>query len=139
VKEVLQEPQYRLDGMLVSVFGRSLRTRLPTDRPPEEAAERVYLFAHETLRSIAEEELGGVVPQYRQRIHAWADDYRAQGWPEGTPRYLYGLMGTSWPRLEICNGLPRWQSIPLVIIDCLFTHGMMRPLSQKLLQLSGSL
>jgi hypothetical protein len=92
---LIQGPLYRLDGMLASVFGRSLRTRSPTDRPPEEDAERVYLFAHETLREIAEEQLAGGLDAYRQRIHAWADQYRAQGWPVATPRYLlrpYGRM-----------------------------------------------
>ncbi|MFC6136614.1 MULTISPECIES: hypothetical protein [Streptomyces] len=25
---------------------------------------------------------------FEQQIHAWADGYRARGWPEGTPYYL---------------------------------------------------
>ena len=26
--------------------------------------------------------------QYRERLHAWAEDYRRRGWPAGTPEYL---------------------------------------------------
>jgi Trypsin-like peptidase domain len=96
--ELTRRPKYLLDGRLGSVFGRSLRTRLASHEPPEHA-NRVYLFAHETLRTTAEEELAGDLGPYRRRIDAWADDYRAQGWPESTPRYLlrpYGrLLATS--------------------------------------------
>jgi Trypsin-like peptidase domain len=105
--ELTRQPRYLLDGKLGSVFGRSLKARLHTDRSPEEAAERVYLFAHETLRAIAEEELAGDLDPYWQRINAWADEYRMQGWPARTPRYLlrpYGrLLATSGdlPRLIV--------------------------------------
>jgi hypothetical protein len=48
---------------------------------------------------IAEEELAGDLGVYRRRIDTWADKYRAQGWPQNTPRYLlrpYGrLLATS--------------------------------------------
>jgi hypothetical protein len=93
-----RQPKYLLDGRLRSVFGRSLQTRFPSHTPQQEDGERVYLFAHETLRMIAEEQLAGELDPYRQRINAWADAYREQGWPESTPRYLlrpYGrLLGT---------------------------------------------
>jgi hypothetical protein len=48
----------------------------------------VYLFQHETLRAIAEEQLGFDLHSYRQRIHRWAEPYREQKWPPATPRYL---------------------------------------------------
>ncbi|MFG1948147.1 hypothetical protein [Nonomuraea sp. NPDC048826] len=54
-----------------------------------------YAFAHETLLRIAEERLAGDLDGYRSRIHAWADSYRARGWPEDTPAYLL----TSYRRL----------------------------------------
>jgi len=102
--QLIRQPKYLLDGKLGSVFGRSLKTRLHTDRPPEEDGERVYLFAHETLRTIAEEQLAGDLGPYRQRIDAWADHYRSQGWPAGTPRYLLRPYG----RLVATRGdLPR--------------------------------
>jgi tetratricopeptide (TPR) repeat protein len=91
--ELTGQPKYLLEGKLGSIFGRSLKTRLQTDRPPKEPAERVYLFAHETLRTIAEEQLAGDLGPYRQRIDAWADTYRAGGWPKSTPRYLLRPFG----------------------------------------------
>jgi tetratricopeptide (TPR) repeat protein len=74
--------QTRISG----VFGRTLGTRTASDVPP--GSEAVYLFAHETLREIADEQLGYDVHRYESRIHQWADSYRQQGWPDRTPRYL---------------------------------------------------
>jgi Trypsin-like peptidase domain len=85
--ELTGQPHHKLQGKLGSVLGRSLRTRLARDEPPDRAG-RVYLFAHETLRALAEAQLGRDLGPYRQRIHQWADRYRTRGWPEATPRYL---------------------------------------------------
>ena len=97
--ELTGRPEWMLVGKLGSVFGRSLRTRAPTDPPFGDSADRVYLFAHETLRATAEQELAHDLGPYHQRIDRWAHEYRAQGWPESTPRYLlrpYGrMLGTS--------------------------------------------
>jgi hypothetical protein len=97
--ELTGQAEWMLKGKLGSVFGRSLRTRAPSSPPPGDSADRVYLFAHETLRAIAEQELAHDLAPYRQRIDRWAEEYRAQGWPESTPRYLlrpYGrMLGTS--------------------------------------------
>ena len=83
------------------MFGRSLRTRIPAGHPAGDSADRVYLFAHETLRAIAERELDRDLGPYRRRIDQWADEYRARGWPDRTPWFLlrpYGrLLGTSGP------------------------------------------
>ena len=97
--ELIQQPRFRLRATLTSVFGRSLQTTFPADRPHEDDAERVYMFAHETLQVIAEQELAHDLGSYRQRIDAWADGYHLSGWPPSTPRYLlrpYGrLLATS--------------------------------------------
>lgn len=93
--ELTGERYWNLKGKLGSVFGRSLLTRQSYDPPAEDPEDRVYLFAHETLRVIAEHELAHDLGPYRERLYAWADGYRAQGWPESTPRYLlrpYGRM-----------------------------------------------
>ena len=76
-----------LHARLGSVFGRSLRTRLLTDVPPDRA-EPVYLFAHETLRELADQELGSDLGDYRELVHRWADTYHQRRWPADTPRYL---------------------------------------------------
>lgn len=93
--ELTGERYWNLKGKLGSVFGRSLLSRQSYDPPAEDPGERVYLFAHETLRATAEQELAHDLAPYRERLHTWADDYRSQGWPESTPRYLlrpYGRM-----------------------------------------------
>ena len=87
--ELTGRPEGTLDGRLSSVFGRSLRTWLPPDKPSGDSADRVYLFAHETLQAIAEQELTHDLGPYRDRIDQWADGYRARGWPDGTPWYLF--------------------------------------------------
>lgn len=85
--ELTDAGQPQLEGRLGGVFGRTLYTRLPTDALPE-PLDRVYLFAHETLREIAEQQLAYDVDRYRQRIYDWANKYRDKGWPAGMPRYL---------------------------------------------------
>ena len=80
------EPRVRLAGRLRSVFGRSLMAMTPYDQPAG-GDERVYLFAHETLRAIAEEELADSLDRYRTQIDAWVDGFRERGWPEDTPQH----------------------------------------------------
>ncbi|MGP0024431.1 MAG: trypsin-like peptidase domain-containing protein, partial [Streptosporangiaceae bacterium] len=82
-------PPLRLDLVLRGLAGRSLQTRAPADsrgaRPG--AVTRVYLFAHETLRITAEEQLGAGLARYRERICDWIGSYAALGWPDDTPGY----------------------------------------------------
>ena len=66
---------------------RSLQARVTA------TGERVYLLAHETLQATAEDLFGRDILPYRDRIHAWAERYKAAGWPEDTPGYL--LVGYS--------------------------------------------
>ena len=82
-------PPYRLDPLLSGVFGRSLHARSSTDPRNAQAdpARRVYVFAHETLRVTAEEQLGSELTRYRQRVHEWIDSYDSAGWPDTTPGY----------------------------------------------------
>ena len=82
-------PPHKLDPVLRGVFGRSLHTRASTDPRDSQAdpATRVYLFAHETLRVTAEEQLGGELARYRQKVHDWIGSYASDGWPDTTPGY----------------------------------------------------
>ncbi|WP_030779927.1 trypsin-like peptidase domain-containing protein [Streptomyces sp. NRRL S-920] len=80
---------YELEARLSSMFGRSLETRTRWDLEEEKG----YLFAHETLHEQAAEALGPALAGYRARIHAWADEYRERGWPDGTPGYLLHTYG----------------------------------------------
>ncbi|GAA1986986.1 serine protease [Catenulispora subtropica] len=79
--ELTGRRQHQITWHIESVFGRSLTSRT-------RATGTAYLFAHETLRDIAEETLRPELPAYHERLHAWADRYRQLEWPEGTPGYL---------------------------------------------------
>ena len=82
-------PPRKLDPILRGVSGRSLETRtLAGFRDAAVEPElRVHLFAHETLRITAEEQLGDELARYRQGIHEWIGSYASRGWPDGTPGY----------------------------------------------------
>jgi WD40 repeat protein len=58
------------------------------------AGEDRYQFAHESLLAYGLADDGLSDPDFRRRIHQWADGWRAAGWPipaggeRGAPRYL---------------------------------------------------
>jgi hypothetical protein len=61
---------WELTDLFGTVFDRTLRGRaVATD-------DRVYLFAHETLRVEAERLFADDLAGYRDRVHGWADTYR---------------------------------------------------------------
>ncbi len=49
----------------------------------------MYLLGHEELQATAQAYFGiQRLADYQDRLHAWAQEYRNQGWPAGTPEYL---------------------------------------------------
>jgi WD40 repeat protein len=60
------------------------------------AGKECYQFAHASLLEYAQTVPDLCEPEYRQRIHHWAERWRDAGWPssadgkEGTPQYLLG-------------------------------------------------
>ncbi|GEC10409.1 hypothetical protein SSP24_80640 [Streptomyces spinoverrucosus] len=101
LRELTGEPAYELRGRLGSAFGRILRLRGDAGGEggsggPEGYGDdlvlytstRGYLFAHETLLTVAQDELGPDLGTYVERLHAWAKSYEERGWPEDTPLYL---------------------------------------------------
>jgi WD40 repeat protein len=58
------------------------------------AAQPRYQFAHYSLLEYAQDNEDLADPEYRNRIHQWAERWRDRGWPtsldatEGTPQYL---------------------------------------------------
>lgn len=90
--ELTGRPQREVENQLTGAVGRSLAL-LP--RGPEQ----VYVFAHATLKEIAEEKLVGEVQGYRAGIDRWYARYQAAGWPDHTPGYLlrpYAEMTARW-------------------------------------------
>lgn len=101
VEHLMGWPPYELDALFNGRFGRTLVTRdgggsgfrsdasWPTrSGDPWHPPAKVYLFAHETLREIAEEQYGASIAGFRDRLHAWADACRTRGWPADTSVYL---------------------------------------------------
>ncbi|MEV0565633.1 hypothetical protein [Dactylosporangium sp. NPDC050588] len=84
LEELTGLDRFRLERLIGGVFGRSVAVR-PV---PASAPEPVLLFTHDELREQAVSGLGAAIGRHRERIHAWADGYRAKRWPVGTPQYL---------------------------------------------------
>ena len=86
-------------------------TRRASRWAPETGPE-VYLLGHEELQAAASRYLGQRLAGYHDRLHGWADTYRARGWPPGTPEYLlsgyYRLLVTlsDLPRMIACAADP---------------------------------
>jgi hypothetical protein len=78
--ELADTSSWQVEDDLRTTAGRSF-SRRPGDPP-------VYILAHEQLHALASEMLRTQLDSYRQKLHAWADAYRARGWPSDTPRYL---------------------------------------------------
>ena len=77
----------RIRRLLTSSAARSLQTS-------RSAEDKRYQFAHESLLAYAQVDDDLSDPDFRSRIHQWAEKWRAAGWPtpvgseEGTPLYL---------------------------------------------------
>lgn len=104
LEALTQEPPYEIGRLLGGVFGRSVASRAGSAAAGQRPDERVYLFAHETLRLVAEQQYGDSLAGYRARLHDWAGTWRHQGWPADTPQYLL----RSYPSMLARSGdLPR--------------------------------
>ncbi|MFF9015358.1 hypothetical protein ACF09C_20625 [Streptomyces sp. NPDC014870] len=84
--------RWRVDELLGTVTARTFTRRRAAAsgvvNAAEGAAPDAYLLAHEELQAAARRFLGAQLVAHRQRLCAWADAYRARGWPEDTPDYL---------------------------------------------------
>jgi hypothetical protein len=100
--ELTGESPFKVSALFAGKFGRSLRNRLSTRQP----GGAIYLFAHETLRVIAEQEFGAELAVYRDQLHHWGDGYQKAGWPASTPAYMI----RNYPRL-----LAQDQDIPRML------------------------
>ncbi|HET8660715.1 MAG TPA: hypothetical protein VFM55_17140 [Micromonosporaceae bacterium] len=78
---------YEVEEHLNAVTGRTFARQMSRWQP--ESAPQVYVLGHEELQLAVTRFLGDArLALYRQRLHTWADGYRARGWPSGTPEYL---------------------------------------------------
>ncbi|WP_394619540.1 tetratricopeptide repeat protein [Lentzea sp. JNUCC 0626] len=75
--ELTATSSFEIEEHLHTAAGRSFSRR-----------DELYLLAHEELRVTALRMFGPRLADHRERLHAWADGYHDQGWPESTPDYL---------------------------------------------------
>ncbi|HUR08315.1 MAG TPA: hypothetical protein VM347_37655 [Nonomuraea sp.] len=85
--ELTDRARSEIEEHLQAATGRTFSGRPVPDQP--EHAAVVYVLAHEELQVASINALGDVrLAACRERIHRWADTYRARRWPEETPDYL---------------------------------------------------
>jgi hypothetical protein len=62
------------------------------------------------LRVTVEEQLGGELARYRQKVHEWIDSYADDGWPDTTPSYAvlgYTRLLAAIPDIALLSVLAR--------------------------------
>jgi tetratricopeptide (TPR) repeat protein len=102
--ELTRQPVYDVQELLRAVTGRTFASRAARWQ-----SGTVHVLGHEELQVTAVRFLGDTrLAGYRERLHAWADEYRQRGWPVSTPEYLlrgyYRLLHTiaDIPRIVEC-------------------------------------
>ncbi|TDP41211.1 hypothetical protein [Nocardia ignorata] len=79
---------YEIDDLVRGVSGRSFRAS-SRSLELDGSLDPIHALAHETLQRTAEQRLGTrLLRESRDRLHAWADEYREAGWPPETPDFL---------------------------------------------------
>jgi len=93
--ELLQHHGRPLAAQISDILDRDLSRSILQILDPHGDDRTVYVFAHDTLLTTAEELFGADLPYLRRRLIEWADSYAGNGWPADTPTYL--LLG--YPQL----------------------------------------
>ena len=86
LEELTGTPMGEIEEILHTVAGRTF-TRRASPWAPATGRES-YLLGHEELQAAAVPYFGQRLVGYHDRLHSWADTYRAKGWPPETPEYL---------------------------------------------------
>ncbi|MFH8520392.1 hypothetical protein ACH4CE_36065 [Streptomyces gelaticus] len=78
-----------IEESLRASAGHSITRRLTHGGSDTATAYEIYVLGHEEIQQETLRRLGAErLREYRQRLHAWANGYRRQNWPVGTPGYL---------------------------------------------------
>ncbi|WP_433357869.1 hypothetical protein ACQPYV_12520 [Micromonospora saelicesensis] len=86
IGELTGEPAQHVDDYFAAATGRTFEVRPGRWRPEAQ----VYVLGHEELRRQVIERFGtDTLDRYREHLHSWAAQYRREGWPPGTPEYLF--------------------------------------------------
>jgi len=81
------QPQSEVKSFLASEAGRSLSPHAFSNAVFQ-PGDVGYVLAHQELTRLAVDELGRELADYREKIHAWAQQYGADQWPATSPTYL---------------------------------------------------
>ncbi|MFI9181136.1 hypothetical protein ACIGXG_02850 [Streptomyces goshikiensis] len=74
-----------IESQLGAVSGRTFTSRAGRWR----SQVAIYVLSHEEIQRQALRFLGATrLAEFRERIHAWAEGFRAAKWPNGSPEYL---------------------------------------------------
>ncbi|WP_067909378.1 tetratricopeptide repeat protein, partial [Actinomadura rubrobrunea] len=85
--ELTGQPVGEIERILKAVTGRSFAPR--GAQWGGSGSRRVFVLAHEELVQAARCSLSTEeIARWREALHDWAERYRRQGWPPGTPEYL---------------------------------------------------
>jgi len=89
LEELTGHQTWEIEESLHAVAGRTFTRRpVPGSAEPSPQA-KVYMLGHEELQSAAVRFLSEArLSECRQLLHGWAEGYRRDGWPSGTPGYL---------------------------------------------------
>jgi hypothetical protein len=80
---------HEVRGLLKDGTVRRVLQPRSTPRRADGNVETAYLFAHETLLAATEQALSAdTLRELRERIHEWAAEWKARGWPDDIPSYL---------------------------------------------------
>lgn len=99
-------PLWEVEGIVHAAAGRTFGMR--TSGFDLDARPEVYLLGHEELQAAASDYLADSLAGYRDRLHGWADGYRARMWPAETPDYL---LAGYFRLLEDAGDLPRMTAL----------------------------
>ncbi|MFD7553812.1 hypothetical protein ACFV9E_04640 [Streptomyces sp. NPDC059835] len=87
--ELMGHQVWEVEEALHAVVGRSFTRRPAPGWSGTGGVGDVYVLGHEELQQTAVRFLGDArLAEYRQQLHAWADQYRKAHWPSETPGYL---------------------------------------------------
>ena len=103
LSDLTTAPLWKIEDIFQTVTGRTFTNR-PSTWQPDNVPEG-FLLGHEELQATAASYIGQhTLATYRDRLHAWAGNYKARDWPAETPEYL--LLG--YYQLLVATGdLPR--------------------------------
>jgi hypothetical protein len=105
--ELIDRDSLEITRLLQGPLGQTISER-PAATTLEGRMAEVFLFAHETLREYAVHQFGRDIAIYRDRLHSWAEKYRAERWPQDTPQYLFRGY---FRMLAAANDVPRMMTL----------------------------